>query len=229
MDEVVIGKARLLHGDCMEFMRELPDKFYELAVVDPPYGLNMAKERQRKDGRFAHNVPRTWDEKIPDAEYFRELQRISLNQIIWGGNYFQLPPTQGFIFWYKQNPVDNFSDGELAWTSFQRPAKCFNFKYYGNLEGNTSASEKIHISQKPVKLYEWLLTNYAKTGDKILDTHLGSMSSVIAALNLGFEITGCELDDDYFRGGVERVRQSQNQARMFEPETAIAPTQGALL
>ena len=106
-------KITLLNMDCMDYMRGLPDKVFDLAIVDPPYGLNMAKEKPRKDGRFAHNVPRTWDEKIPCEEYFKELIRVSKDQIIWGGNYFQLPPTQGFIFWYKQNPVENFSDGEL--------------------------------------------------------------------------------------------------------------------
>lgn len=210
-----IGRTELRLVDCMSYMATLPDKTFDLAIVDPPYGLNMAKERPRKDGRFAHNVPRTWDEKIPDAEYFAELKRVSHEQIIWGGNYFPLPPTQGFIFWYKKNPVENFSDGEMAWTSFKRPAKCFNFSYYGNLEGNTTASEKIHISQKPIALYEWLLTNYAKPGDRILDTHLGSGSSAIACNNLGFDLVGCELDADYFAAACKRVEQATAQQRMF--------------
>jgi site-specific DNA-methyltransferase (adenine-specific) len=199
----------------MELMKQYPDKHFDLAIVDPPYGLNMAKERPRKDGRFANNIPKTWDEKIPDISYFNELNRVSKNQIIWGGNYFPLPPTQGFIFWYKQNPVDNFSDGELAWTSFQRPAKCFNYKYYGNIEGNTSAEKKIHISQKPVKLYEWLLTNYAEKGQKILDTHLGSGSHAIACNNLGFELIAAELDKDYFDTACNRITQESAQLRMF--------------
>ena len=169
--------VEMLHIDCMDYMRSLPDNSFYLAIVDPPYGLNMAKERPRKDGRFAHNKPRKWDENIPSPEYFSELMRISNNQIIWGGNYFGLPPTQGFIFWYKQNPVENFSDGEYAWTSFQRPAKCFDYRYYGNLEGKSSASDKIHISQEPVALYKWILHNYAKPGDRILDTHGGSSVS----------------------------------------------------
>ena len=210
-----IINATLLHIDCMEYMTGLPDKAFDLAIVDPPYGLNMAKERPRKDGRFAHNVPRTWDEKIPDSAYFSELERVSVNQIIWGGNYFPLPPTQGFIFWYKQNPVDNFSDGELAWTSFKRPARCFHFAYYGGIEGKTSAPKKIHISQKPVKLYEWLLSNYAKPGQRILDTHLGSGSSAIACNNLGFEMVGCELDEDYYSAACARVEQATRQERLF--------------
>jgi len=212
----------LLNCDCMTYMATLPDKAFDLAIVDPPYGLNMAKERPRKDGRFAHNVPRSWDEKIPDAEYFSELKRVSNEQIIWGGNYFPLPPAQGFIFWYKKNPVENFSDGEFAWTSFKRPAKCFNFAYYGNLEGNTSAPEKIHISQKPVKLYEWLLTNYAKPGQRILDTHLGSGSSAIACNNLGFEMVGCEIDKDYYDAAVKRIGQHMAQGHLFqEPSNSV--------
>jgi site-specific DNA-methyltransferase (adenine-specific) len=199
----------------MELLKATPDKFYDLAIVDPPYGLNMAKERPRKDGRFAHNVPKTWDEKIPDMEFFNELSRVSKNQIIWGSNYFPLPPTQCFIFWYKQNPVDNFSDGELAWTSFKQPAKCFNYRYYGSIEGITSAEKRIHISQKPIQLYEWLLTNFAKQGDKILDTHLGSGSHAIACNNLGFELTACELDKDYYEASIKRIQKANQQIRMF--------------
>lgn len=209
------SKIELIHGDCMLAMKEMPDKAFDLAIVDPPYGLNMAKERPRKDGRFAHNVPRKWDENIPEPIYFEELKRVSKNQIIWGGNYYGLPPTQGFIFWYKQNPVDNFSDGEYAWTSFQRPAKCFPFRYYGNLEGHSSAPDKIHISQKPNNLYRWLLKNYAKPGDKILDTHLGSGSIAIACYDMGFDLTGYEIDKDYFDGAVKRLENHKKQITLF--------------
>jgi site-specific DNA-methyltransferase (adenine-specific) len=206
--------------DCMEYMRGLPDKHFDLAIVDPPYGLNMAKERPRKDGRFAHNKPRKWDESIPSDEYFAELNRVSKNQIIWGGNYFPLPPTKCFIFWYKQNPVDNFSDGEMAWTSFGYPAKCFSFKYFGNIEGATVAGKKIHISQKPIALYKWILTNYAKQGDKILDTHLGSGSSRIAAFDLGFDFYATELDKDYFEAQQKRFKEHciVHSNVMFKPE-----------
>ena len=210
-----IGLATIHNMDCMEFMATVPDNYYDLAIVDPPYGLNMAKEKPRKDGRFAGNIPRSWDEEIPSNEYFSELMRVSKNQIIWGGNYFPLPPTQGFIFWYKRNPVDNFSDGELAWTSFKRPAKCFDYKYYGSIEGNSSAEKKIHISQKPVRLYEWLLKNYSKPGWKILDTHLGSGSSAIACNNLGFELAACELDPDYYTAACKRIYEATAQDRLF--------------
>ena len=122
-----------------------------------------------------------------------------------GGNYFDLPPTKGFIFWYKKQPVNNFADGEFAWTSFNRPARCFEFAYYGNIN---SENPRLHPTQKPVKLYEWLLKNYAKTGDKILDTHLGSGSSRIAAQKLGFDFYGCEIDKDYFEASEKRFKEA---------------------
>jgi len=209
------SEIKLFNQDCMEAMKQMPNKAFDLAIVDPPYGLNMAKERPRKDGRFAHNKPRTWDENIPDQSYFNDIYRVSKNQIIWGGNYYGLPPTQGFIFWYKHNPVDNFSDGEYAWTSFQRPAKCFNFRYYGNLEGHTSAPDKIHISQKPIALYKWLLKNYAKEGDKILDTHLGSGSIAIACYDMGFDLTGYEIDKEYYDAAVKRLENHKKQLTLF--------------
>jgi len=205
----------LYNSDCMIAMKDFDDNAFDLAIVDPPYGLNMAKERPRKDGRFAHNVPRKWDENIPKPIYFKELKRVSKDQIIWGGNYYGLPPTQGFIFWYKQNPVDNFSDGEYAWTSFQRPAKCFPFRYYGNLEGHTSAPNKIHISQKPVQLYKWLLQNYAKEGDKILDTHLGSGSIALACWDLCFDLTGYEIDKEYYDSALARLERHKDQGQLF--------------
>lgn len=132
-----------------------------------------------------------------------------------GGNYFPLPPTQCFIFWYKQNPVANFADGELAWTSFKKPALCFDYRYYGGLQGNTSAETKIHPTQKPVALYKWLLTNYAKQGDKILDTHFGSLSIGIACHDLGFELTAIELDKDYYEAGKKRLINHQKQLTLF--------------
>jgi site-specific DNA-methyltransferase (adenine-specific) len=211
------ASLKLYHADCMDVMRQFPDGHFDLAVVDPPYGLDMASERPRKDGRFAHNKPRDWDKAIPTLEYFTELRRVSCEQIIWGGNYFPLPPHQCFVFWYKQNPVPNFSDGEYAWTSFKRPAKCFPFRYYGGLSGNTSAPEKIHISQKPIELYAWLLAEFAKPGQRILDTHLGSGSHAIAAHYAGMDFTGIELDADYFAAACERIERETAQGDMFTP------------
>ncbi len=211
----------LYNTDCMEFMRNVPDKHYELAIVDPPYGIGFSSfNRTNKDSngkRYKANKYKNsdWDIVAPTQEYFSELFRISKQQIIWGGNYFGLPPNKCFIFWYKQNPVPNFSDGEYAWTSFEKPAACFNYRYYGSLEGNTSATDKINPTQKPVALYKWLLKNYAKQGDKILDTHGGSMSIAIACHDLGFDLDLCELDKDYYQAGVKRYNLHTSQQKLF--------------
>lgn len=206
--------------DCMEGMRQLPDKFFDLAIVDPPYGIGFGDfNRTNKDAlgnRYKANKYKQsdWDECIPEDGYFIELQRVSKNQIIWGGNYFPYIWSSGckcFIFWYKGNPVNNFSDGELAWTSFDRVAKQFDYRYYGNIEGNTNASYKIHPTQKPIQLYKWILKNYAEPGMKILDTHLGSGSSRIAAHDMGFEFWGYELDKDYFDAQEKRFKLHTSQ------------------
>jgi site-specific DNA-methyltransferase (adenine-specific) len=221
---ISIGSATLYNCDCMEYMRGLPDKAFDLAIVDPPYGIgcdctiNIGNKKKGFSGNVIH-VAKEWDKSIPLASYFSELERVSTNRIIWGGNYFTefLPPTKGWIFWDKKinkNQGSNFSDGEMAWTSLKIPTRYFQYGWIG-VDYCNQAEKKIHPTQKPVKLYEWLLTNYAKPRQRILDTHLGSMSSVIACLNMGFEITGCELDTDYFSAGVERVKQSQMQQRMF--------------
>ena len=209
---------KLYNMDCMEGMKDIPDKYFELAIVDPPYGLNFGEynrtNKDSKGNRYKankyHNAD--WDKEIPTEEYFNELFRISQNQIIWGGNYFKLPTTQGFIFWYKRNPVNNFSDGEYAWTSFQKPAKCFDYAYYGNINAEPF---RIHPTQKPVKLYKWLLHNYAKQGDKILDTHVGSASSIIACLDMGFEYMGFEIDEEYYNLASKRIEDAMNQVSFF--------------
>lgn len=217
-------KTRVFNMDCMEYMRSVDDGYFELAVVDPPYGINFGEfNRTNKTSngvRYKVNKYKNskWDDSIPTDEYFSELKRVSINQIVWGGNYFPqlwINGCKGFIFWFKGNPVPNFSDGELAWTSFNKVAKQIDYKYYGNLEGNSSSSEKIHPTQKPVKLYEWLLMNYAKEEDKILDTHLGSGSSRIAAYNLGFDFTGIELDEEYFNASVDRFNTHKSQLTLF--------------
>ena len=202
-----------LNIDCIEYMRGLPDKAFDLAIVDPPYGININMNMGRRAGRIKEHEEKDWDNSIPDNTYFAELFRVSQNQIIWGGNYMTdyLHPTQGWIFWDKQVPVGvSFSDGELAWTSFQRALKKARVPYSG-FQGSEG---KIHPTQKPVKLYEWLLKNYAKVGDKILDTHLGSGSSRIAAYNMGFDFTGCEIDKDYFDKQEERFEHHISQLRI---------------
>jgi site-specific DNA-methyltransferase (adenine-specific) len=208
----------------MEYMRQQPDNAFNLAIVDPPYGINFGEfnrtNKDSKGNRFKADKYKNadWDSSIPTDDYFRELFRVTKNQIIWGGNYF--PYIWGFggkcfIFWNKGNPVDNFSDGELAWTSFDKVAKVFNFNYYGNIEGNSQSKGKIHPTQKPVNLYEWLLKNYANEGDRILDTHLGSASSAIAAHYGGYDFVGTELDEDYYKAACARVETETAQLDMF--------------
>ena len=202
----------VLNIDCMDFMKTMPDKFFELAIVDPPYGININENMGLKKGqKKRHTKKAEWDSEIPNPEYFLELKRVSKNQIVWGGNYFPDLWVNGcshFIFWDKQTPVGmSFSDGELAWTSFNKA----NRKYtLFNEKGG-----KIHPTQKPVKLYKWLLKNYAKEGDKIFDSHMGSQSSRIAAYDTGFDYYGCELDKDYFDSGNKRFEQFKSQLKIF--------------
>ena len=216
----VTDKLTITNEDNMELMKRYPDNYFDLAIVDPPYGIGFGdyergggnlktKERHTKNGK------KKWDDSIPNQEYFDELKRVSKNQIIWGGNYFPLDPTQCFIFWYKQNPVANFSDGELAWTSFKKPALCFDYRYYGNLSGKTSADVKMHPTQKPVELYKYCLDKLANKGDKILDTHLGSGSIAIACHDYGFELTACELDKEYYDKAIQRIKNHTNQQKLF--------------
>lgn len=201
----------LIHGDCMDLMRSKPDMFYDLAIVDPPYGINITKQGLGKGGGLYRQKEKqykvgAWDDKAPDSNYFDELFRISKNQIIWGGNYFDLPPTPCFIFWDKNNGGSDFADGELAWTSFLSPVRKFRFTWSGFIQGNMGSKKetRIHPTQKPIALYKWLLTNYAKHGDKIFDSHGGSFSHAIAAYDLGFDLDIIELDEDYFKAGKER-------------------------
>lgn len=202
--------SEVYNVDCLEYVRSLPDKYFDLCIADPPYGINFGNfNRTNKDSagnRFKSNKYHNadWDLKTPDEELFRELFRISENQIIWGGNYFNLPPTKGFIFWYKHQPVSNFSDGEFAWTSFQKVARCFDYPYYGNINADKI---RIHPTQKPVALYSWLLDNYANRGGRIFDPFLGSGSSRIAAYKKGFDFYACELDKEYFEAQEERFRK----------------------
>jgi len=224
--KIQIGDATLYLGDCMAYMATLPDKAFDLAIVDPPYGIKRDKGFGGFGG-FGKPIARKqykgeWDSVRPDDDYFAELLRVSKHQIIWGGNFFtdQLPQKNHWIFWDKQNTMPTFGDGELAWTSFDRNSVKRHILQYNGLLGREI--ERIHPTQKPVKLYEWLLTNYAKPCKRILDTHGGSMSSVIACLNLGFEVTCCELDADYFAAGVDRVRNAQRQRTLFEGANGIS-------
>ena len=200
--------------DCMTLMRDMPDKAFELAIVDPPYGIVGESGRSNPTSRIArHGQMETVNDRKPTNQFFGELFRVSRNQIIWGGNYFQLPPTRGFVFWFKHQPVDTYADGEYAWTSFNLNAKCFNYPYFGG--GAGFEGKRIHSCQKPVALYRWLLANYAKKGDRILDTHLGSGSSAIAAHYGGFEFVGTELDKDYYNAAVKRFDMETRQEAML--------------
>lgn len=206
--------VRLYNDDCMSAMAQMKDNEFDLAIVDPPYGIGFSN-------KIRDNKTKNWDDTIPNDDYFKELFRVSKNQIVWGGNYFPILWVNGcrsFIFWDKDPSTPNYSDGELAWTSFDKLAKRYYYAWNGLADGVRGRNKKektIHPTQKPVKLYEWLLMNYAKEGDKILDTHLGSGSIAIACHNLGFDLTGYEIDQEYFEAAVKRYQQHKNQLRIF--------------
>jgi site-specific DNA-methyltransferase (adenine-specific) len=218
-------KSEVFNCDNMELMAKYPDNHFELAIVDPPYGIdagNTFSGEKRKSGNGSALKSafekKDWDVNIPSEDYFKELMRVSKNQIIWGANYMThyLPPSMGWIVWDKDNGTTKFSDCELAFSSFNQALRKYKFTWNGMLQGDMKNKEKrYHPTQKPVRLYEWLLSNYAKEGDKILDTHGGSMSSVIACLNLGFEITCTELDKDYYEEAKERINEHQRQQGFF--------------
>ena len=213
----------ITNEDNMELMGRYEDNHFDLAIVDPPYGIGMDGG---KIGKGKNLAKKNWDNQTPNKEYFDELFRVSKNQIIWGGNYFMLPLTKSWIYWDKMQDgfAETFSSGELAWSSFNYPMKQIRYKYQGNYEGfenniTTKSSKphllKIHPTQKPVALYKWLLTKYAKEGDKILDTHLGSGSIAIACHDLGFDLTACELDTDYFNAAMKRIEEHQKQLKLL--------------
>lgn len=206
-------------GDCMDFMREFPDGYFNLAIVDPPYGIDINMNMGRKKGQAKKHAEKKWDGNIPDQSYFKELFRVSKNQIIWGGNYMTeyLRPTKSWIFWDKVVPDGvTFADGELAWTSFNKTLVKAKIPYSG-FRG-LDVGGKIHPTSKPISLYKWLLKNYAKPGDKILDTHLGSGSSRIAAHDMGFDFWGYELDSDYFNAQEDRFNRHIKQGQLFAPD-----------
>ncbi len=211
---------RIINQDCMEEMREMPDKAFDLAIVDPPYGIGLDK------GGMVTVIPnksvnpifpkKDWDLAIPGSEYFDELMRVAKNKIIWGGNYFLdfLGYCKAPILWDKLNGDSPYADGELAWTggdNMPRNLKIFRHQWCGAFKASERGNINIHPTQKPVRLYEWLLKNYAKPGDRILDTHLGSGSSAIAAHIMGYNFTGYEIDKDYYDAAVERFKRHVKQ------------------
>jgi len=210
-------------GDCMEFMRNMPDKSFDLALVDPPYGINADtknngknSDRHEKTSLAKINTYKktNWDNETPNEDYFNELKRVSKKQIIWGANFFGL--VGGMLYWHKNVTMPTYSTGELAWLSWLQKIDFVNITWHGMLQHNMKDKEqRIHPTQKPVALYDWLLQNYAKEGDLILDTHLGSGSSRIAAYKNGFDFTGFEIDPDYFRDGNRRFEDYKKQLRLF--------------
>lgn len=197
--------SEVYNMDCMEYMKSIPDKFFDLSVVDPPYGLD--KKSTQGSGKLKNkclnrgNINK-WDIR-PSKSYFKELFRVSKNQIIWGGNYFPLPPTRCFICWDKQQVWENFSQCEFAWTSFDKPAKHVTIPN----RGGQADRNKFHPTQKPVELYAYLLRVFARPGNRILDTHLGSGSSRIAAYKMGFDFYATEIDKDYFLAQEKRFKE----------------------
>lgn len=214
---------KLLNIDCMEYMATVPDKYFDLAIVDPPYGIGEDGASNHSRGRLANAKvysAKGWDKEPPAPEYFQELIRVSKNQIIWGANHFAdrfKSNSSCWIVWDKQNGESDFADCELAYTSFSSAVRKLEFRWAGMLQGDMKNKEfRIHPTQKPRKLYDWLLTNYAKPEFKILDTHLGSASSAIAAHYFGVsEFVGAELDEDYFKAAKARFERETAQIAMF--------------
>jgi site-specific DNA-methyltransferase (adenine-specific) len=213
----------ITNEDNIELMARYPDKYFDLAIVDPPYGIGMDGGSIGKGKKL---TKKNWDNETPNKEYFDELFRVSKNQIIWGGNYFILPLTKSWIYWDKMQDgyAETFSSGELAWSSFNLPMKQIRYKYQGNYEGyensiTTKSSKphllKIHPTQKPVALYKWILDKYAKQGDKILDTHLGSGSIAIACHDLEYDLTACELDKEYYDAAIKRINNHKKQLKLL--------------
>lgn len=204
--------------DCMLGMAQFPDKFFSLAIVDPPYGNNLSGGRSANNGWNASidwgKCNDGWNLEIPNKQYFEELRRVSRNQIVWGGNYFtdNLPPSECWVMWDKGQRDFSLADGEMAWCSFDKAIRIFT---YSRATANRDKS-RFHPTQKPIALYKWLLSNYAKTGDKILDTHVGSASSLIACHQMGFEYWGFELDADYYKAASERLERAKAQVSMVD-------------
>lgn len=205
----------------LELMARYEDNYFDLAIVDPPYGINMDGGKIGGDnlGKAKDYTQKNWDNKAPNKEYFKELKRISKNQIIWGANHFieNIPNANSscWIVWDKDN-TGNFADSELAYTSFNTAVRNFKWRWNGMLQQNMKNKQKrIHPTEKPIQLYEFLLTNYAKEGDKILDTHLGSGSIAIACHNLKYDLTACELDTEYYNSAMKRLKQHTDQQRLF--------------
>jgi site-specific DNA-methyltransferase (adenine-specific) len=207
---------KITNEDNMDLMSRYDDNHFDLAIVDPPYGIGISGQKEQKKGKKSdrkYHKEKKWDNSIPKKEYFVELQRVSKNQIIWGANYFVEhlnKGTKGWLVWFKGQIGLTMSDCELAYSSFNKPTRVVNINRVDLLKQNT-----IHPTEKPIRLYQWVLDNYAKEGDKILDTHLGSGSIAIACHNLGYDLTACELDKEYYEAAMKRIEQHKTQKRLF--------------
>jgi len=212
----ITDKIEITNECNMQLMKRYPDNYFDLAIVDPPYGIGIDGQKKSINKNPKHNrkehIQKNWDNSIPSVEYFDELKRVSKNQIIWGANYFTeyLKPTKAWIFWYKGQRDLTMSDGELAWTSFNTVTRQFELNRASLIAQNT-----FHPTEKPYKLYKWILDRYAKEGDKILDTHLGSGSIAIACHDYDFDLVACELDKEYFDKAIQRITNHTNQQKLF--------------
>lgn len=221
LQTTVIGSSGLLiTNECnMELMKRYPDNYFDLAIVDPPYGIGADKAQNNGGEKFGYKKYKDsdWDSEIPTAEYFKELFRVSKNQIVWGGNYMteHLNPSMGWIIWDKGQRGFSLADGEMAWTSFNKAMRIFEFSRAGCIKSNNTMIEKFHPTAKPFELYKYCLEKYAKQGDKILDTHLGSGSIAIACHDYKFELTACELDTEYYNKAMERINNHVAQQKLF--------------
>lgn len=204
----------LLNMDCLLYMKQCDDKQFDLAIVDPPYGID-AGNMQMGNNTKKKWTKKDWDKNTPTKEYFDELFRISKNQIVWGGNYFDLPPSKCWIVWDKNNGESDFADGEMAWTSFNKPMRIKKIHWCGSASNWEDTNGKIHPTQKPRDLYRWLLMNYAESGNKIIDTHLGSGSIALACNELGYDLVGIEIDNEYLQKASKRLNQFKKQQTLF--------------
>lgn len=205
--------VELLNIDCLEYMKTVPDKFFDLAIVDPPYGFGVNMNMGRRKMKRKKHEDKSWDSESPSPEYFDELFRVSKNQIIWGGNYFGLPSNKCFIVWDKGETIygRDFAEAEYAWSSFNESSRIY--------KKNPNQADRIHPTQKPVSLYAWLMRHYSKKGERIIDTHGGSMSSAIAAYKLGIDITVCEKDKGYYEAAVKRYNEQTHEPLLQQIKT----------
>ena len=222
----ITDKISIYNCDCMELLKQTPDNYYSLSICDPPYGIERFKNGIGKNDRHKVKSTAIFNNNPPTDVYFNELFRVSKNQIVWGANYYadKLPISRGWVYWHKMVLTDNYSQGELAWTSFDCVMKFVEYKYQGNYLGfrnsittqsSTKEETRIHPTQKPIALYEWLIKEFAKPNDLILDTHLGSGSSRIAAYKGGFNFVGFEIDQEYYEKQEKRFNDFKSQLRLF--------------